>query len=54
VQRTGDTIALIEKASDLVVIFDPKTSQILDETPTPHGGPLHLPKVMPPWLAPFM
>jgi hypothetical protein len=54
VQRTGDTIALIEKASDLVVIFDPKTSQILDETPTPRGGPLHLPKVMPPWLAPFM
>jgi hypothetical protein len=52
--RSGDTIGLIEKAGDLVVIFDSKTSQVLDETPTPHGGPLHLPTQMPPWLAPFM
>lgn len=52
--RTGDTIGLIQKGSDIVVIFDPKTSQVLDETPTPHGGPIHLPTQMPPWLAPNM
>jgi len=52
--RAGDTIGLIQQASDLVVIFDPKTSQVLDEAPTPNGGPIHLPRQMPPWLAPFM
>jgi len=53
--RTGDTIGLIQHhLGDLVVIFDPKTSQVLDETPMPHGGPIHLPRQMPPWLAPFM
>jgi hypothetical protein len=52
--RSGDTIALIQPESDLVVIFDPKTSQVLDEAPTPTGGPIHLPRKMPPWLAPFM
>ena len=54
--RTGDTIALIQHRprGDIVVIFDPKTSQVLDEAPTPHGGRIHLPKQMPPWLAPFM
>jgi hypothetical protein len=52
--RTGDTIALIQNESDIVVIFDPNTSQVLDETPTPTGGPIQLPTQMPPWLAPFM
>lgn len=52
--RTGDTVALIQQASDLVVIFDPNTSQVLDEAPTPTGGPIHLPSQMPPSLAPFM
>ena len=53
--RTGDTIALIQHgAGDMMVIFDPKTSQVLDEAPTQNGGPLHLPRQMPPWLAPSM
>jgi hypothetical protein len=53
--RAGDTVALIQHPlSDIVVIFDPKTSQVLDETPTSNSGPLHLPRRMPPWLAPFM
>jgi hypothetical protein len=67
--RTGDTIALNQWAThppsingipmgrhlgNLVVIFDPKTSQVLDEAPTPPGARIHLPRQMPPWLAPFM
>jgi hypothetical protein len=66
--RTGDTIALNQYArhpgnlhgihlghlGNLVVIFDPKTSQVLDEAPTPPSRRIHLPRQMPPWLAPFM
>jgi len=53
--RTGDTIGLIQHTlSDIVVIFDPKTSQVLDETPTSQSGPIKLPRQMPPWLAPSM
>jgi hypothetical protein len=65
--RTGDTIALNQHArhaphlgkhaprlGNIVVIFDPKTSQVLDEAPTPPSRKIHLPKQMPPWLAPFM
>jgi len=61
--RTGDTIALNQYAihsqyakhlGNLVVIFDPKTSQVLDEAPTPPRRQIHLPRQMPSWLAPFM
>ncbi|HUB40053.1 MAG TPA: CU044_5270 family protein [Streptosporangiaceae bacterium] len=55
--RTGDTIGLNQYAShlgNLVVIFDPKTSQVLDETPMSVSRKIHLPRHMPPWLAPFM
>ncbi|HXB49848.1 MAG TPA: CU044_5270 family protein [Streptosporangiaceae bacterium] len=61
--RTGDTIGLNQYAihnhyakhlGNIVVIFDPKTSQVLDETPMPPSRRIHLPKQMPPWLAPFM
>ena len=58
--RTGDTIALIQHGTarrplaDLLVVFDPKTSQVLDESPAFNGGPIHLPKQMPPSLAPTM
>jgi hypothetical protein len=66
--RTGDTIGLNQYArhprsihgihlghlGNLVVIFDPKTSQVLDETPMPPSRRIRLPRQMPPWLAPFM
>lgn len=50
--RTGDTIALVQKTGDLAVVFDPKTSQLLDALLTPYGN--SLPQVLPPWAAPEM
>jgi hypothetical protein len=44
--RTGDTIGLVQKSGDLVAMFDPKTSQVLDALLTPYAN--HLPRRMPP------
>jgi hypothetical protein len=48
--RTGDTIALVKKPDDIVAMFDPKTSQVLDALLTPHG--IHIPRRMPTWDTP--
>jgi hypothetical protein len=48
--RTGDTIALVKEPDDIVAMFDPKTSQVLDALLTPYGT--HLPRRMPPWDTP--
>jgi len=48
--RTGDTIALVKKPDDIVAMFDPKTSQVLDALLTPYGN--HLPRRMPTWDTP--
>jgi hypothetical protein len=48
--RTGDTIGLVKKPDDLVAMFDPKTSQVLDALLTPHT--IHLPRLLPPWDTP--
>jgi hypothetical protein len=53
--RTGDTIVMPPVAGygfgNLVVIFDPKTARVLDESPLLPSGTTHLPRHMPPWLA---
>jgi len=48
--RTGDTIALVKKPDDIVAMFDPKTSQVLDALLTPYG--IHIPRRMPTWDTP--
>ena len=48
--RTGETIGLVTKPDDLVAMFDPKTSQVLDALLTPYT--IHLPRRLPPWDTP--
>jgi len=48
--RTGDTIALVKKPDDIVAMFDPETSQVLDALLTPYGS--HIPRRMPTWDTP--
>jgi hypothetical protein len=40
----------VKKPDDLVAMFDPKTSQVLDALLTPHT--MHLPRRLPPWDTP--
>ncbi len=44
--RTGDTIGVVQRSGDVVAMFDPKTSQVLDALLTPYV--IHLPRRMPP------
>jgi hypothetical protein len=48
--RTGDTIGLVTKPDDIVAIFNPKTSQVMDALLVPYAT--HLPRRMPPWDTP--
>lgn len=53
--RTGDTIALIQQGlGDLVAVFAPQTSQVLDQASTLTSGPLQLPSQMWPTFEPEM